>query len=110
MKKKKKETKEKKEKKKQNTIKETKTKWIEMYQSQHLPWFLFSERSARVFDGAGAYNLLVQRNHSYFEPQSLHILKGTARFFGWDIIGGWIKERIFLWSQTTNKAIQMTRR
>ena len=26
----------------------------------------------------------VQRNHSYFELQSLRILKGTVRFFGWD--------------------------
>ena len=32
--------------------------------------------------------LMVRRrtNHSYFEPQSLLILKGTARYFGWDIL------------------------
>ena len=28
----------------------------------------------------------LQRNHSYFEAQSLRILKGTVRFFAWDIL------------------------
>ena len=46
--------------------------------------FFLSERSERVFDSMAAYNAIIICIN--FEPQSLGILKGTVRFFSWDIL------------------------